>query len=294
METVYVIKTGDRRQGVKKAIELLQIPLLKGKQVLIKPNFNTADPAPGSTHNDTLVTIISELQKKKPASITVGERSGPPRTQDVAREKGIPELAAQLGFNFLNFEELGQEEWVPQNFPGCHWENGFAIPKPVLQADYLVSTCCLKTHAYGGIFTMSLKLSVGLTPKKLMRQLHSSPFMRKMIAEINYAYHPDIIIMDGVEAFVDGGPARGERVAAEVIIAGYDRVAVDAIGLAMLKLLGSNKKIMETKIFDQEQIQRAAELGLGVKSLREIKLVGPDLSSRELVRQLEKILAQEA
>lgn len=114
-----------------------------------------------------------------------------------------------------------------------------------------------------------------------------------MIAEINYSYHPDIIIMDGVEAFVDGGPARGERVAAEVIIAGYDRVAVDVIELAMLKLLGSNKKIMETKIFDQEQIQRAAELGLGVKSLREIKLVGPDRSSRELVRQLEKILAQE-
>ena len=61
----------------------------------------------------------------------------------------------------------------------------------------------------------------------------------------------------------------------------------------MLKLLGSNKKIMETKIFDHEQIQRAAELGLGVKSLREIKLVGPDRSSRELIRQLEKILAQE-
>lgn len=293
MQTVYVIKTNNREAGVKKAFELLGVPSLKDKKVVVKPNFNTADPAPGSTHNDTLATIITELQKREPASVTVGERSGPPKTQDVAEEKGILQLASKLGFKFVNFEEISEQDWVPHNFPGCHWENGFAVPKLILDADYIVSTCCLKTHAYGGVFTMSLKLSVGLTPKKLMRQLHSSPHMRKMIAEINHAYQPDIIIMDGVEAFVDGGPARGERVEADVIIAGQNRVAVDAVGVAMLKMLGSNQKIMDTKVFDQEQITRAVELGLGVKSFHEIKLVSPDKASQEVISQLQQVIARE-
>lgn len=65
-----------------------------------------------------------------------------------------------------------------------------------------------------------------------MGDLHSSPHQRKMIAEVNAAYQPDLVLMDGVEAFVNGGPANGQKVAANVMIAGRDRVAVDVVGLA--------------------------------------------------------------
>ena len=37
-----------------------------------------------------------------------------------------------------------------------------AIAKPALDADALVMACCLKTHRYGGHFTLSLKNGVGL------------------------------------------------------------------------------------------------------------------------------------
>ena len=56
----------------------------------------------------------------------------------------------------------------------------------------------------------------------------------------------------------------GLRKQADVIIAGTDRIAIDAVGLAVLKEIGSNKAIMGKKIFEQEQIARAVELGLGV------------------------------
>jgi uncharacterized protein (DUF362 family) len=273
-------------------MKLLKVGSLKGKRVMIKPNFNTADPTPGSTHNDTLATIITELKNHGAGSITLGERSGPPDTKKVMEEKGIFEMANTLGFKIVNFEELTDADWIPINPPGNHWENGFFVPRPVTDSDYFVSTCCLKTHAYGGVFSMSLKLAVGLTPKRLMRQLHRSPDQRRMIAEINQGYRPRLIVLDGVEAFVDGGPSQGKKVDAGVIIAGDDRVAVDAVGVAVLKHLGSNAAIMNTKIFEQEQIHRAVELGLGVKRPDKIKFVTPDASSREYADTLKTILAQ--
>ncbi|MGE5358473.1 MAG: hypothetical protein ACM3NQ_05595, partial [Bacteroidales bacterium] len=50
---VVVVATADRRKGVAEALRLLKVPSPKGKSIVIKPNFNTADAAPGSTHNDT-------------------------------------------------------------------------------------------------------------------------------------------------------------------------------------------------------------------------------------------------
>ncbi|MDH4065635.1 MAG: DUF362 domain-containing protein, partial [Acidobacteriota bacterium] len=162
----------------------------------------------------------------------------------------------------------------------------------VVDSEYTVTTCCLKTHGAGGVFTMSLKLSVGLTPKTIRRTMHSSPDMRRMIAELNTGYRPDLVVMDGVSAFTDGGPSRGELKAANVMIAGTDRVAVDAVGLAMLKLLGANQAIMSRPVFEQEQMARAVELGLGAPGPDAIEIVTPDTDSRACADALRAILAE--
>jgi uncharacterized protein (DUF362 family) len=154
-----------------------------------------------------------------------------------------------------------------------------------------VSTCCLKTHGYGGVFTMSLKLSVGLTPKTIRRPMHRSPDMRRMIAELNAGYRPNLIVLDGVAAFTDGGPSQGELKAANVIIAGDDRVAVDAVGVAVLKSLGANDAIMSRRVFDQEQIARAVELKLGVTRSEDIEIVTADAESAVLAARLRALLA---
>jgi uncharacterized protein (DUF362 family) len=77
-----------------------------------------------------------------------------------------------------------------------------------------------------------------------------------------------------------------------VMIAGDDRVAVDAVGLAVLKDLGSNDAIMGRRIFEQEQIARAVELNLGVSGPAEIELVTADAEGRALAGRLERILAE--
>jgi uncharacterized protein (DUF362 family) len=290
--TVAVIRTTDRKDGVTRAMSLLKPTGMAGKQVVIKPNFNTAGAAPAGTSNDTLQQLVTELQERDAKGITLGESSGPPNTGEVMGEKGIPDLAADMGFGVVNYDEIPDSDWVHFQPNGTHWPEGFHLPRHVVDAEYNVSTCCLKTHGSGGVFTMSMKLSVGLTPKPIRRGMHRSPDMRRMIAELNQGYKPQLIILDGVEAFVDGGPTRGDLKAGNVVVAGTDRVAVDAVGLAILKDLGSNDAIMGTPIFQQEQMVRAVEVGLGVKGPEEIQLVSDNAEGKTYASTLEGILAQ--
>ena len=272
---VYLVSSGDRAVGARRCLEYIGVPDYSGKQVYVKPNFNTADPSPGSTHNDTLDALLSAVSASKPKKIIIGERSGPAEVADVFRQKGVAELCKKYDAEFLNLEELPTSEWVKIERDCLHWPGGFEVPRALVESDAVVGTCCLKTHGFGGVFSNALKLAVGLVPKDFQK-LHNTPHMRKMIAEINLAYEPDFILSDAVEVFVDGGPMEGKRRRADVTLISRDRVAIDAVGLALLKTLGSNSAIMDTPIFKQEQIARAVELGLGASSADGIEIVTGD------------------
>lgn len=287
---VAIIRTGNRIEGVKELMKLVKVPEMKGRKIFLKPNFNTADPTPGSTHNDTLRQLVKEIQEREAASVTVGDRCGPGDTKKVMEDKGIFDLGAEMGFDVLNFEDMEESDWV--NLKADHWPDGYFMARPVIDSGYLISTCCLKTHQYGGVFTMSMKLSVGAVHRKQMRSLHGSPDMRKMIAEINLGYRPKLIVMDGIEVFTDGGPMTGEQKNADVMLAGTDRVALDAVGLAVLKDLGANDAVMGTKIFEQEQIKRAVEIGLGVSGPEKIRIIAADEKGRAYAKKLTGILAR--
>ena len=282
---VYLISTDDRGSGARRCLEYMTLSDYTGKTVLVKPNFNTADAPPGSTHKDTLDALLEAVRKKDPAKIILGERSGPADTDEVFKVKGIAELCDKHGAQFVNFDKLTPDEWVVIDKPGLHWPAGMLkVPRVVLEADAVVATCCLKTHGFGGVFSNSLKLAVGITPKDFAT-LHNTPDMRRMIAEINLAYTPELVVVDAVEVFTDRGPMEGERKMADLMLAGRDRIALDAVGLAILKSLGSNSAIMDTPIFKQEQIARAVELGLGVTRAEDIEIVtNDDVSAKAAVR----------
>lgn len=293
---VLFFETEDRRAGVNSSMKALEADRVRNKDVLIKPNFNTADLFPGSTHNDTLVGLVEELWSMGAKSVAVGERSYPP-TGEVMEKMGIIPLLQQRDVRILDFDKLKDKDWVEFKPEGTHWKDGFRIARPILEAECLISTGCVKTHQYGGVFTMSLKLHVGVVPTTrhgygYMRELHSSPHQRKMIAEINAPFRPDLIVLDGIDVFVDGGPMTGKRARGNVFLASTDRVAVDAVALAVLKVLGSNEQIMNRKIFHQEQIARAAELGLGASSPSEIDLVPADDNSREYCARVREMLSR--
>lgn len=294
---IALVKTRDRAEGVRGAIQLLGINPAAGKDIFLKPNFNSADPTPGSTHPEVLVALVMALKEMGAQKITVGDRSGMGNTRQVMDKIGVFRLGEELGFETVVFDELKRQDWVMFQPPGAHWKKGFPFARPCMEAEALVQTCCLKTHRYGGHFTLSLKNSVGMVAKRhppedydFMQELHNSAHQRRMIAEINAAYAPALVVLDGVEAFVSGGPDKGERVSPEVVLAGTDRIAIDAVGVALLRYFGCKTEVSRGEIFQQEQIARAVELGLGVDSPEKIEFLTDDEDSAAFGEKIKEIL----
>ncbi|MEM0449649.1 MAG: DUF362 domain-containing protein [Methanomassiliicoccales archaeon] len=277
----------NRIRAIINVAKAIGLPNFERKDVLIKPNFNTSDPAPASTHIDTLKAIVGIVKKDSPSSVVVADRSGPMSTRQVFFEKGIFDYGKEEGFSCLIFDEMPDENYRKIQPPSSHWKDGFLFARPVLQADRVVCLCCLKTHQYGGHFSMSLKLTTGMVHRMNMDELHTSAYQREMIAEMNYAYEPDLIIMDGVESFYTGGPMRGAIWRANLTLASKDRVAIDAVGVAALKMHGTTPEIERRPVFMQDQIKRAAELGLGVREAKEIELVPLNKEAEEITSLIE-------
>jgi uncharacterized protein (DUF362 family) len=284
MVEVFLIKTDNRIEGMKAIFSHFSIffESLKHKHVVIKPNFNTADPVPASTDIRVLRELIIQLKASEVKKITIAERAGPVNTHETMQTKGIFDLQKELeGFDIVDLSSIPDSEYIhfKPNESKSHWKNGFHYPKIYKQADAIIMLPCLKTHRYGGDFTLSLKLSVGLVPRgtepAYMRELHSSPHQKSLIAEINQVFTPDLIILDGVDAFTDGG------------------IAIDAVGVAILRDHNTTPDVAKGSIFEQEQINRAVELGLGVTQASDINIEAADSQSEEYAQKIQMILQKE-
>ncbi len=75
-----------------------------------------------------------------------------------------------------------------------------------------------------------------------------------------------------------------------MILAGTDRIAIDAVGLALLRYHGCRTEAGKGKIFEQEQIARAVELGLGVDRPEKIELLTGDPDSAGYSDKIKEIL----
>ena len=294
---VFILKTTDRATGVPALLNKLGLADYSGKQVALKANYNSADPFPASTHLDTLRAIVENIKGAGASGITLAERSGMGDTEQVLEQMGVLALSRELGFKAVVLNDVGKEDWLKVERGGTHWARGFYMAKVFHDADKVVQTCCIKTHRFGGHFTLSMKNSVGLVAKKVpggmydyMWELHTSPYQRQMIAEINSNYNVDFVLMDGIKAFTTGGPDRGTLVEPNLLLASRDRVAIDAVGVAILKMYGAKGKVGEADIFEQAQLHRAAELGFGVKSAAEIQLTPLNDESRVEAERIERVL----
>jgi len=297
LSEVFILKTTDRATGVPALLSKFNLGDYSGKQVALKANFNSADPFPASTHLDTLRAIMQTLKNAGASGITLAERSGMGDTEQVLEQMGVLALSRELGFSAVVLDDVSKEDWIKVERGETHWLRGFYMAKVFHDADKVVQTCCLKTHRFGGHFTLSLKNSVGLVAKKVpggiydyMWELHGSPFQRQMIAEINNHYNLDFVLMDGIKAFITGGPERGTLVEPNLLLASQDRVAIDAVGVAILKMYGAKGKVGEADVFEQDQLRRATELGFGVKSATEIQLTPLNDESRIEAERIEQVL----
>jgi uncharacterized protein (DUF362 family) len=284
---IYILRTQNRRD-IEKLMRRFNLSELKGGGVAIKANYNSADPFPATTHLETLSTILDVLNGLN-AKIVLAERSGMGETARVLEKMGVMDLAARKNLKVIDLDNY--DGWILHKPEESHWRNGYPFAD-VFLITKVIQTCCLKTHRFGGHFTMSLKNSVGMVAKfwkgyNYMAELHGSRFQRKMIAEINVSYNPFLIIMDAIKGFSHGGPERGTLIEPGLILAGNDRVAIDAVGVALLRIYGTTPEVSRGSIFEQEQISRALELGL---SSGEFEIIAENEEAKEICEEIERMI----
>ena len=260
-----IIAPADLKSDIKKLIQPIVGDLSSfikpTDRVLLKPNFNTADPFPGSTAMDFLQAVIEIFSEAKPKEIIVGESCTYfLNTEKVCRLKGAPAVMEKFKVTWHNFEN---GDWVKVNIPKGKYFKSIRIPKITQEVDKLILLPCLKTH-FLAAYTGALKINIGMLKPSQRGRLHLN-HLQERVAEVASVFNPDLIIMDGRQCFTEGGPDKGKLEEPNILMAGNDIVAVDIEGIKILQNYEANNKLGNDP-WALEQIKRAVELGIGAKS----------------------------
>lgn len=230
-----------------------------GDRVLLKPNFNTADPYPASTDPAFLKTVVELVYQAGAGEVIIGDSSTmTKKTRRVMEELGIFDLEKALSSapKIVVFEEAG---WVKKLIPKGKYLKAASVPKILDKVDKLILLPCLKTH-FLAQFTGSLKISVGFIKPIERLRLHASHLSEK-IAELNTIIKPNLIIMDGRKCFINKGPTDGELTEPGLILASGSRIAIDIEEIKVIQSFTGNS-LAGFQPDDLIQIKRARELGI--------------------------------
>lgn len=243
----------------------------KGDTILLKPNFNTADPFPASS-DPAFVRAVIELLYDHGASVVVLGESSSKSTRRVLRDTGMLDEARRAGAEVVIFDE---EKWIEAQVGGQYLKK-VTLAEAAQRAEKMVYLPCLKTHT-GARFTLSLKLAMGFVRPRDRWVMHLRRLQEK-VAELNTVIHPDLVIMDGRKCFISGGPSQGVVREPGLVLASGDRVAIDAEALRVIKSYPGNG--LKKDVWDYAQLKRAIQLGLGQGGWDSYLVVGPQAQSR--------------
>ncbi|MBZ9569434.1 DUF362 domain-containing protein [Patescibacteria group bacterium] len=252
-----ILRAVNQIGGFKKFIEPADV-------VLLKPNFNTADPFPASSDPEFLKVVVELVYDCKPKVVMIGDSSTmKSNTRKVMEELGIFELEKmERPPRIYIFDERG---WVKKEIPGAKFLKKVSVTEFLDQVDKLILLPCLKTH-FQAQFTGSLKLSVGFIKPLQRIHLHLRRIQEK-IAELNKIINPDLIIMDARKCFINRGPSEGEVGESDLILASTDRVALDVEGIKIIQSF-ENNSLKNIDPWEIPQIKRAVEFGIGQKPIK--------------------------
>ncbi|MBC8264327.1 MAG: DUF362 domain-containing protein [Anaerolineales bacterium] len=260
---------GDLGQGIGQAVAAIggfERLVEPGDTILVKPNFNTADPPPASSDPQFVKAVIELLYEHGAGKVIVGESSMLRlSTRDTLRQTGMLQAAEEAGAEVVFFDE---GEWVTAEIGGRYLKK-VALAKAGLEAEKIVYVCCLKTHRYAD-FTMSLKLAMGFVRRRDRVEMHLRR-LREKLAELNLVIALHLIIMDGRRCFISGGPSAGELREPNLILASGDRIAIDVEALKVIQSYPGHS--LKKSPWELTMIRRAVELGLGAASEAEYEVV---------------------
>ncbi|MHC4123530.1 MAG: DUF362 domain-containing protein [Planctomycetota bacterium] len=243
MSKVAKVKFVDYQTSITKALDLIGVGkcLPSDRLIIIKPNLTNADGPPVTTNVAAAEAVFKYCKKYCLAEIVIGEGCGSGTTQQAFSANGYTQLADRYGISLIDFNKA--EAVLVRNEEAFQLTE-FHIPK-IVQDAFVISLPILKDHSFTRT-TVAMKNMFGIAPEPFYKgswnksKLHS-PSTHKSVVDICLYKKPDLSIVDAVVALT-GMHLSGRPKNINLILAGFDPVAVDAIGS---RLLGHNPTEIE-------------------------------------------------
>lgn len=235
---------------------------VREKRVLVKPNVVNDRPPPTTTDARLVEAMVRAVTAAGARDVVVADSSGIIRfpTSENLATTGIAAAARSSGASLLALETEG---WLRVEPAGAVSLPRYYVSKPVYEADVLINLPVVKTHRFAE-FSCALKNVVGVVhPRYRPSVTFLAGDWHERIAELNLAVHPQLTVADGASIMIAGGPTSGTAAQADLLLLSGDRVALDAVAVAVIRSFGAWPKLQNRRIWEQRQLKRAAELNLG-------------------------------
>jgi len=259
---------------------------VKNRSVLIKPNAESRFPYPATTNPEVATAVASLFTEAGAGEVVVSDMSNliylP--TSKTLKKLGIKDLAEKAGAGVSSFDD---GPWRKIKTQSGHILPSFLAAYDLLKFDRLVSIPSIKTHARAVYSGALMNVVGGLHPRSRL-ELFRLNQLEEAVAEVASLVQPDLVVVDGTKSMVSGGPNRGEVVETNLVAASGDSVAADVFGLSVVKGFGRWRWVTQKSVWEQRQIKRAVELGLGAKNGGQIKLQGKE--ENEWVKKAGKLI----
>jgi uncharacterized protein (DUF362 family)/Pyruvate/2-oxoacid:ferredoxin oxidoreductase delta subunit len=266
------IENGDVKQAVFKALELIIASHQIAKsnlKILLKPNIliGKAPERAVTTHPEVIRAVIQWLRQFNPEKIIVGESSGTRQrgtTENAFKESGIQKVCEEENVEWTSFEKTPRKIFQVKD-PLILKE--FPASTLLDEVDLIINIPKIKTHSQC-ILTCTIKNMFGTLILGQKSSTHAK-FPRfddfsSALVDIYSVSKPQLTIIDGYYCQEGNGPTAGDVVKLNLIIAGYDPVALETV---VCSIIGFDKK-------EILYISKAEAKGLGSSDLNKCKIVG--------------------
>lgn len=265
MTRVAIVKNEDPIDATVTALKMVESDVASAlaqsgmKTVLIKPNYiNSKHPSTGITTDSRVIEgIVRFLKERNAASdIIIGEGCGFADTFYAFKVAGVDAVSERWNVKLV---DLNQDEFVEVYPPNPLNLKKTKVAKTALEST-IISVPKLKPHRIATV-TLSLKNMMGTLASK--GSMHRGTSLSENIADLASVVKPSIAVIDGIIAG-EGHETSGNPVPMNLVIAGIDPVAVDAVGAV----------IMGIQPTDVRHLQLAEKKGLGTCTLNDITVLG--------------------
>lgn len=239
--------------------------------VLIKPNLAfQAPPESFSVVDPRLIEAFVRYLKENSRAKAVWIGDNPSLGQHVGRSRpafeaaGMRQAAERGGADRIIY--FDEEELVDVEVEGALLFRHAKIYRPVLEADRVINLPKMKTHL-AGVVTLGVKNWQGIIPNVhpsgQQQDIHRLDLGQKC-ADLLRVRRADLTFVDGIIAMQGQGPHAGTPVEMNVLIAGTDTVAVDAV----------TAYAMGFETVEIPAVRIAATEGLGVGDIDKVQILG--------------------